>query len=169
MSNSVQELVEIFQMIPHPEGGYYRETYRSAETIQEECLPLRFTGERIFSTAIYYLLEGSKFSAFHRIRSDELWHFYAGSTLNIYVIYPNGEFEMISLGKKITYGEHFQAVVKAGCWFAAQPADPAGFAFVGCTVSPGFDFEDFELADAGRLMEWYPQHASLIGRFCRYP
>ncbi len=161
------QLIDQFGMVPHPEGGYYKETYRSAEEIHEECLPLRFTGERLFSTGIIYLLKGMEFSAFHRIKSDEMWHFYEGTALNIYVIDPRGNFELITLGRNFDYGETCQAVVKAGYWFAAQPADPEGFCLVGCTVSPGFDFNDLEMANRESLIFEYPQHAAIIQKLTR--
>ncbi len=164
---TINELIDTYKMIAHPEGGYYKETYRSSETLQEECLPIRFRGERIFSTGIYYLLTGKEFSAFHRIKSDEMWHFYAGGPLNIYVIDPAGNFELITMGQNFNNGEVFQAVVKSGYWFAAQPVNADGFSFMGCTVAPGFDFEDFELAIADQLIESFPQHTSLIKQFCR--
>jgi len=88
MQISTDELIDNYHMIPHPEGGFYVETYRATEILQDECLPIRFRGERVFSTAIYYLLRGTDFSSFHRISSDELWHFYYGGPLNIYVIEP---------------------------------------------------------------------------------
>jgi predicted cupin superfamily sugar epimerase len=160
-------LIDHFGMIPHPEGGYYKETYRSTEEIHEECLPLRFEGERLFSTGILYLLQGLDFSAFHRIKSDEMWHFYEGTALNIYIIDPQGNFELVTLGKNFTYGETFQAVVKAGHWFAAQPADPEGFCFVGCTVAPGFDFHDFELAGRESMIFEFPQHSAIIQKLTR--
>jgi uncharacterized protein len=167
MTVSINELIETYKMIAHPEGGYYKETYRSNETLQEECLPIRFRGERIFSTGIYYLLRGNEFSAFHRIKSDEMWHFYAGIPLNIYVIDPAGNFELITMGQNFNNGEVFQAVIRAGNWFAAQPVSVSGFSFMGCTVAPGFDFDDFELAMADQLAETYPQHTDLIRQFCR--
>ena len=162
MPVSSGQLIEPYQMIPHPEGGYYKETYRSNEVIQEECLPIRFRGERVFSTAIYFLLEGEQFSAFHKIQSDELWHFYAGVPLNIYVIDPSGNFELLTLGSNLSNGEVFQAIVRAGQWFASQPVEKDKFSFVGCTVAPGFDFEDFELAKQEELIACYPAHQQLI-------
>jgi predicted cupin superfamily sugar epimerase len=119
-------------------------------------------GRGFFSTAIYYLLQGLDFSGFHRIKSDEVWHFYEGTALNVYVIDPHGNFELITLGQNISYGETFQAVVKAGNWFAAQPADPEGFCFVGCTVAPGFDFRDFEMAKQESMINEFPQHVAII-------
>ena len=163
----VQELIKRFGLLPHPEGGYYKETYRSAESIPKDSLPGRFTGNRNFSTAIYFLLEEGSFSAFHRIRSDECWHFYAGGTLLVHIINPNGKLETVNLGNDTNRGETFQYVVPAGCWFASEPAPGSIFSFVGCTVAPGFDFTDFELAEANELIKQYPQYPEMIKRLCR--
>ncbi len=164
---TVQQLVSKFNLLPHPEGGYYRETYRSAESIPKHSLPGRFTGSRNFSTAIYFLLEEGNFSAFHRIQSDECWHFYAGGPLLVHVIHVTGEWETIKLGNDLAAGECFQYVVPAGCWFASEPAPGSTFSFVGCTVAPGFDFADFELADGGKLSKEFPPHEAMIKRLCR--
>ncbi len=155
-------LINKLHLLPHPEGGYYAETYRSAETMAKQALPGRFGGDRNFSTAIYFLLPVGEFSAFHRIQSDELWHFYEGEPLHVYVIHPGGNLEIIRLGNKLEDGEVFQAVVAAGCWFASAPSAEEGYSFVGCTVAPGFDFADFELADMETLAALYPQHRELI-------
>lgn len=161
------ELVARYKMLPHPEGGYYKQTYRSDEFVEAAYLPDRFNGDRFFSTAIYFLIEGKQFSAFHRIKSDELWHFYYGTALNIYVIHTNGKLEIIRLGSNVNDGENFQAAVKAGCWFASRPVNEKGFSFVGCTVSPGFDFADFELARREELIKEYPMHHELIQSLSR--
>lgn len=160
-------LISFYGLQAHPEGGYFKETYRSAESIPNDGLPERFNDNRSFSTAIYFLLDGDNFSAFHRIKSDELWHFYSGIALNIYVIDKDGKLEIIRLGNNIQNGEVFQAVVPAGCWFASEPSSKQGSSFVGCTVAPGFDFADFELAEKEPLSKIFPQHASTIHRLCR--
>lgn len=154
-------------MLPHPEGGYYRETYKSAQTIPHASLPSAFKGSRSFSTAIYFLLQQGNFSAFHRIQSDECWHFYTGETLLIHVIDEQEKLYTVKLGNNILNGEVFQFVVPAGCWFASEPAPESSFCFVGCTVAPGFDFEDFELANRVDLIKQYPQHATIINRLTR--
>lgn len=154
-------------MLPHPEGGWFKETYRSGLVIPTNDLPGGFAGDRNCSTAIYFLLTGSNFSAFHRIKSDELWHFYAGDALNVYVITETGKLEIIRLGNDLEKGEVFQTVVKAGCWFASQPADENTFSLVGCTVAPGFDFNDFELAKREDLIKDFPQHKTVIEKYCR--
>jgi uncharacterized protein len=164
---TIDEIVAHYQMLPHPEGGYYKETYRSAEWIHQYGLPDRFDGNRYFGTAIYFLLDQGNYSAFHRIKSDETWHFYAGQTLEIFVLHDNGELQIIQLGNQIQKGETFQATVPAGAWFASRPAANTSFSLVGCTVAPGFDFEDFELAKAEELVELFPQHTRLIRELCR--
>ncbi len=169
MNNSItsKSLVEKFNLLPHPEGGFFKENYRSVEIIPKSSLPKRFNGDRHYSTAIYFLLEQGNFSAFHKINSDECWHFYAGGSLLIYVIHLNGRLEIIRLGNNLNEGEQFQAVVPAESWFASEPASGADFSFVGCTVAPGFDFNDFELAKAVELSKRYPQHQLLIDRLTR--
>ncbi len=164
---SPAELIQHFNLLPHPEGGWYCETYKSAEFIDHSALPERFNGARSFSTAIYFLLEQGSFSAFHRIKSDECWHFYSGGCLLVYIIFPNGNLETIRLGSNINKGEVFQYVVPANCWFASIPAPESQYSFVGCTVSPGFDFNDFEMADGEMLNNEYPEHSELISTLCK--
>lgn len=166
MQDTVQGLITYYHMLPHPEGGYYKETYRSPGMIAATALP-GFNGDRHYSTAIYFLLQQGDFSAFHRIKSDECWHFYSGGPLNVYIIDEDGHLKTIKLGNNISAGETFQYVVPAGCWFASIPAEGAAFSFVGCTVSPGFDFQDFELAEREALTAQYPQHQAVISQLTR--
>lgn len=160
------DFITAYHMLPHPEGGYYAETYRAGERIARSGLPSRFGGDRPFSTAIYFLLENHHRSALHRIQSDEVWHFYAGGPLNVYMIDPaTGKLSVIRLGNRPDRGEVFQAVVPAGCWFGSKPIgepDAPAFSLVGCTVAPGFDFADFELADPEAMLAQYPQHRAVI-------
>ena len=162
-------LIQFFELQPHPEGGWYKETYRSSEMIPGQSLPPRFTGGRVFSTAIYFLLEEGNFSAFHRIKSDECWHFYAGDPLHIYTITDTGEMKTVTLGPNLREGHVFQHVVPANCWFASRPAPGSAFCFVGCTVAPGFDFADFEMAGQKALLTAFPQHQQLVNELCREP
>jgi uncharacterized protein len=155
--------IEALQLSPHPEGGYYRVTYTSQLKIAQGALPAGFHGDRVASTAIYFLLAGKDFSAFHRIASDEMWHFYAGSALQIFVIDAAGDLSELRLGG----AGSFQAWVPGDCWFASRVADGTGFALVGCTVAPGFDFADFELAKREDLVGVYPQHRALIEQLTR--
>jgi predicted cupin superfamily sugar epimerase len=143
---------EHLQLQPHVEGGFFRETYRSPA----------MSGNRNASTGIYFLLEDGIFSAFHRIASDEMWHFYDGNPLNIYEIDPSGKLTIHKLGLNVPLGEYPQLVITAGNWFASRVAGEQGFTLVGCTVAPGFDFADFEMGSRKMLLETYPEHAALI-------
>jgi uncharacterized protein len=158
------ELIRRLDLKPHPEGGFFSETYRSRERVLRDQ-DGGSAQTRSASTAIYYLLCDGAHSAWHRIRSDEVWHFYAGEPLNVRVLDETGTLVTHKLGDALTHPDAvFQAVVPAGLWFAAECADPATFALVGCTVAPGFEFSEFELADIGALKAQYPQHAALIAR-----
>ncbi|QJW91787.1 cupin domain-containing protein [Spirosoma taeanense] len=162
---TAQDFIQSLHLQPHPEGGYFAETYRSAGTIPQEALPDRFSGARTFGTAIYFLLERHHISALHRIQADEIWHFYAGGPLNVFVINPDATLTVIRLGSNPGNEEVFQAVVPAGCWFGSKPAtesESPGFSLVGCTVAPGFDFADFEMADRTALLTEFPQHRPVI-------
>jgi predicted cupin superfamily sugar epimerase len=172
MTTDANYWIKKLNLEPHPEGGFYRRTYKSVLVLPREALPPTFTGPRAASTAIYFLLEGKSFSAFHRLRSDELWHFYAGAPLLVHVIGESGEYSKILLGSDPEAGEELQAVVKAGCWFASHLRDALApetksFALVGCTVAPGFDFADFELAKREELTRRYPQQRQLIEKLTR--
>lgn len=167
MEKDYQYWVDKLDLQPHPEGGFFKETYRSSETIANDSLPDRFKGERHYSTAIYFLLTGANFSALHRINSDEGWHFYAGSGITIGMISPKGEASEIRLGSKPDEGEVFQAMVPAGHWFGSHLTAHEGWALVGCTVAPGFDFNDFEMGSRSELLSLFPQHQELIERLTR--
>lgn len=167
MIEKVRTYIDKLQLQPHPEGGYYREVYRAGEMILAENLPGAYNGYRNISTSIYFLLQRNDFSAFHKLKSDELWHFYDGSGLKISLIDQSGNFNEICLGKNIDEGEVFQTVIKKNCWFAAELIDKKSFALVGCTVSPGFDFRDFEMADCEQLIGQFPELKDRIIRLCR--
>ncbi len=167
MTKDAKYWIEKLGLEAHPEGGYYRQTYKADLILAKESLPRDFGGARAVSTAIYFLLEGENFSAFHRLRSDEVWHFYVGTTVVVYVIEADGRYSEILLGNDPKAGEVLQAVVKAGCWFGSRVKDGRGFALVGCTVAPGFDFEDFEMAKREELVRAYPEHRKVIERLTR--
>lgn len=160
-----QELVRRFNMTPHPEGGFYRETYRSAGSIPATALP-GFPGERSYSTAILFLLRQGDVSHLHRIRQDEIWHFYLGGPLRLAMLSPEGVWSEIILGGEVMNGQQLQYAVPAGYWFGATPAEGSAFCLVGCTVAPGFDFADFEMAECGTLESRYPAERSHIREFC---
>lgn len=162
-----QTWITQLQLQPHPEGGFFREVYRAAEEIPASALPPRFSGNRSFATSIYFLLRAEDISALHRIQQDEIWHFYAGSPLDIHLITPAGEHRVLKLGPDLAGGQQLQQVVSAGCWFGARVPPPGDYALVGCTVAPGFDFADFELADRATLLAQYPQHHAIIDMLTR--
>ena len=154
-------------LVPHPEGGHFRETYRATETIPTAALPGRYGGARVSSTAIHFLLRAGEIAVLHRIRSDELWHFYAGGPLVVSVIDGAGARRDYTLGPDPDAGQCFQVAVPAGAWFGAALCPGTAYALVGCTVAPGFEFADFELADRVSLARRYPQHRALIERLTR--
>lgn len=143
--------IETLGLERHPEGGYFLETYRSARAVDGSG--------RVASTAVYYLLPSGEVSRLHRLASDEVFHFYAGSPLDVHVFTPKGAYRVERIG-----GDRFQTVVPAGCWFGASVEAADSYALVGCTVAPGFEFEDFELGTRDTLLGLYPDHAALIER-----
>ncbi|WP_244817040.1 cupin domain-containing protein [Caballeronia sp. Lep1P3] len=146
---------------PHSEGGYFRETYRASQRVTREGA----IETRAASTAIYYLLCDGAHSAWHRIRSDEIWHFHAGDPLDVHVLDAGGKLVTHRLGDALVHADAvFHAVVHAGDWFAAECRDASGAALVGCTVAPGFEFSEFELGSSVQLQAQYPQHRELIAR-----
>lgn len=158
--------IEHLQLQPHPEGGYYRETYRSREEIAPEGLPARFKGYRSASTAIHFLLTQKDRSLFHRIKSDEVWHFHYGDPLNIYVLTERGLITY-RLGDDLTKGEALQIVVKANHWFGAATSNDGKYTLVSCTVAPGFDFQDFEIAERNQLLREFPDEKEIIIRLTK--
>jgi uncharacterized protein len=147
--------IEKLQLQKHPEGGWFKEVYRSAEMLPSTVLPENFSGERSISTSIYYLLEGDDFSAFHRIKSDELWHFYTGTSAIEIISVEEGKIRKQYLGVNPRENQFFQIVVPKNTWFAARLVNKQGFALAGCTVSPGFHFDDFEMANQ-KLIGQFP-------------
>jgi predicted cupin superfamily sugar epimerase len=156
MQKTVDYWVEHLNLLPHPEGGFYKETYRS-ETVLE---PFDEGKKRNLCTGIYFLITKGNFSAFHRIKSDEMWHFYAGSPLTVHVIDQEKKYYTLTIGIELEKGQTPQAIVPAGAWFASKSS--GDYSLVGCTVSPGFDFEDFELAERTELSKLFPQQTSII-------
>lgn len=162
MKDVVRNLINQLNLIKHPEGGYFAEFYRSEEKINKEHLPSRFDGPRVFSTGIYFLISGSDFSAFHKLKADEIWQFYSGSPLILYEIDNNGNMETTTLCSDFRDNSQFAKVVKAGKWLAAEVKNKDSYSLVGCTLSPGFEFEDFVLAKRKDLIKLYPQHKKII-------
>ena len=148
--------IALLGLQPHPEGGWYRETWRAAESVSAHALPDRYGGPRAHGTAIYYLLAEGTISLLHRVQSDELWHFYAGNSVEMLQLRPDGSVLRSLLGPDITNGEQPQVVVPRGTWQGARLCPLGRRALLGCTVSPGFDFADFQLADADALIPRWP-------------
>ena len=161
---TAQDWIQKLELLEHPEGGYFKEVYRSGETIAQEALPSRYSKEHSFATSIYFLLTTETFSAFHRILSDEIWHFYCGAPLSIYSITPQGDLKKEVLGLNLERQEAPQIMVPRHHWFGAciEESDEFDYTLVGCQVSPGFDFEDFELATREGLVKSFPQHEEMI-------
>lgn len=154
---SIQNLMDLYDLEPHPEGGYFKETFRDVGVISKSALPKKFAGDCNYSTAIYFLIPEGKKSHLHRLHSDEVWHFYLGGPLTLIQISPEGKVNKIILGQDIKNQQKLQYVVPAGFWFGAYPNQNSGYSFVGCTQSPGFDFSDFEMGDRAKLLKLYPQ------------
>jgi uncharacterized protein len=152
-------------LLQHPEGGWFSENYRSDETCAAENLPTRYKEARSFGTSIYFLLESNDFSAFHRLKSDELWHFYDGSPLKVFRINNEGELH-IDLLSSTEKGLPFLCIPRE-TWFAAEVVKKNSFTLIGCTVSPGFDFNDFELGDRKSLITNFPHHSDIINKLTR--
>lgn len=164
-----EELIRELGLEAHPEGGFYKETYRSKDTIKP---PGRFEGNsRNASTSILYLLEGKDFSAWHRIKSDEIWHYNAGCSLTINIIGKDKKLKRIKLGNPAEEKDAiYNYCVESGQWFCAVPNDPQGFTLTTCTVSPGFDFRDFEMGNRKSMLSDYSKNEeikALILKFTR--
>ncbi|AFH49626.1 Hypothetical protein IALB_1920 [Ignavibacterium album JCM 16511] len=164
MDSKARYYIDKLGLQKHPEGGYYREIYRAGEMFFTETIPAKKLNKKNISTSIYFLLSGRDKSLFHRLKSDEIWHFYDGCDVVLYMIDENGKLNKVQLGKG---SEEFQFVIPKNHWFAAELVDKNSFALVGCTVSPGFDFKDFELAERDKLVNKFPEHEKLIKKFTK--
>lgn len=160
---SADEIRKRLKLQPHPaEGGYFAETYRSEHLLEPEALPAGYPGARSVSTAIYYLLTPDSFSAMHRLRGDEIFHFYLGDPVELLQIKTNGAGEVFVLGQDIIAGMHLRHVVPAGAWQGSRWRAGGKYALLGTTVAPGFDFQDFEIGERSELMAEFPQFAEMI-------
>jgi len=162
MNSSASPVIDQLGLQAHPEGGWYRETFRSP------CMVTLADGRvRSAGTSILFLLEAGDFSAFHRVSSDEIWHFHSGKPLELVMIDPFGNLHSVTLGADLSSGEKPHHAVPAGWWQAAAPLGPEGYSLVGCTVSPGFDFADFEMPSREELLAMFPSCRTEVIRFSR--
>lgn len=165
MSESeAQAWIRRLNLKPHAEGGWFREIYRSPETVAKAALPARFPGDRAMGTSIYFLLASGQMSHFHRLRADEIWHLYEGGPAVLHVLTPAGGYVRLVLGRDAEHGQAHQQILPAGCWFGAELVPGAPFLLAGCTLAPGFEYADFELGRRGELIAAYPAQADLVGR-----
>ena len=165
---TADEIINFFQMKPLPdEGGYYVETYRAKGKITKANLPSEYIGWRHFSTAILYLLTPDTFSRLHRVKSDEVFHFYLGDSVTMLQLHPDGTSKIIVLGQDILNGQCVQAVVPAGIWQGCFLNQGGKFALLGCTVSPGFEFADYESGRQNELLNKYPEQKDLVIQLTR--
>ena len=156
-----EEIVQKLGLIAHPEGGFYKETYRTSSSMKTEQNTIRNV-----CTAIYFLLENDNISLFHRIQSDELWFFHQGEPLEI-VFIKEGVLNTIILGNSFGNGEVPQATIPSNTWFASSVKQRQGYSLVSCTVAPGFDFADFELASRENLLQEFPYLKEIIHKFTK--
>lgn len=162
MNKAAKLVVDTLQLQAHPEGGWFKETYRSTGKIAQKELPKEYGGSRNYSTGIYFLLTSDSFSAFHKIHQDEMWHFYDGAYISIHMIFPDGTYLCQKVGRNLGQGELPQFTVPGGVYFAASVNEENAYSLCGCTVAPGFDFQDFVMPSRKALTELFPQHKEII-------
>ena len=167
MDSEVKRIIERLDLQPHPEGGYFRETYRAEMTVTHPAVGMDENGTRAAGTSIYFMVPRDDFSAFHRVRTDETWHLYDGGPLELHLIDPDGVYQCVVLSRDLGAGEP-QFTVPAHWWQAARCDSAAAYALGGCTVAPGFDFADFELPDAAEIIAQHPQHEAIIRALTRH-
>lgn len=161
----IEDIIKYLDLLPHPEGGYYKETYRSTGNINVDSLAQNYNGKRSYSTCIYFLLTSTNFSAFHKIKQDEIWHFHEGSPIRLHTISEKGIHQEHCIGTDFSAGQKPQLVVEGNHWFAASVIEENSYALVSCTVSPGFDFSDFILPNRSELAAKFPQHQKVITEY----
>ena len=160
---TADELKKLLNLEPHPcEGGWFIQTWRTEETIPKSVLPQRYPGERAAGTAIYYLLEPHTFSELHRLASDEIFHFYLGDPVEMLQLWPDGTTRTEILGSNLAAGMHVQLHVPKHVWQGSRLLPGGSFALLGCTVSPGFDYADYETGKRDVLLQEYPQAEATI-------
>jgi predicted cupin superfamily sugar epimerase len=167
---TAQEIIRQLNLQKHPkEGGYFRETYRSPLSTPREQLPPAYSGPRSFSTAIYYLITPDSFSAMHCLPGEEIFHHYLGDPVEMLLLHADGRSEIVTMGKDLSRGHVPQVVVPASTWQGSRLIEGGSFALLGCTMSPGFDYADYQHGSREELMRRYPSQAQLIGALTTEP
>lgn len=159
----VVDFVDKLKMQPHPEGGYYAEIYRNNTVISPEILGKNYSGERSLATSIYYMLEADQVSRLHQLKSDELWYYHYGSPLLVHIFYK-GSYKPCILGIDVSENQFPQVIIPAGAIFGAEVMDKTSYTLMGCMVTPGFHFSDFELIHGMEISAVYPHHTEIIKR-----
>ena len=165
MEYAMTDLIRQFQLAAHPEGGYFYETYVSPDIIGHAGIPDRYSSARRSAKAIYFLLPGDQVSKFHRIKCEEIWCHHLGDAVTVFIIHRDGTLQECLLGTHIERGERPHVIIPHNVWFGAKVNKKNAYAFVSCITAPGFEFEDFELAERNALLQEYPQHRELIISF----
>lgn len=167
---TAEEIIRLLQLQPHPEeGGFFREVYRSAETVDPSHLPARYGDGRCFSTAIYYMLTPETMSAMHRVDSDEHFHFYLGDPVEQLHLRPDGTGDVVTIGTDLAAGARPLVTVPRGTWQGARLKPGGTFALMGATVAPGFEFADYTHGISAELCRDWPAFAELIDALCTPP
>jgi predicted cupin superfamily sugar epimerase len=172
---TAQYWIDHLNLQPHPEGGYYKEVFRSQKLVlrtdsigfnsKKAAFNTDYDANKSAITSIYYLLEAGDFSAFHRLASDELWYFHNGEPLHIHVINLQGIHTILELSDSET--GVLQAIIPPNTWFASEIASKTGYVLVSCAVAPGFEFTEFEMAKKGELITQHPQLQTILNKLCR--
>lgn len=162
-----QQIIDLLGLQPHPEGGYFAETYRADDRLGTRTLSGRYPAPRPVSTAIYYLLTPDSFSEMHRLRSDEIFHFYLGDPVEMLRLWPDGAADVVTLGTDLLAGMRPQVLVPRGVWQGSRLRSGGRFALLGCTVAPGFDYADYEAGRRDELLYLFPDHQDMIRALTR--
>lgn len=163
------EIIKLLNLRRHPEGGFFKETYRSDECIPQSVLPARYGAARSFYTCIYYMLTAETFSCIHKVASDEIFHFYAGDAIEMLQLFADGSTRSFKIGSNLTAGEVPQVLIPRGVWQGSRLSPGGKFALIGATVAPGFDYADYEEASRAQLLSAYPSERELITALTRKP
>lgn len=160
---TAQDIIRLLKLEKHPkEGGHFRETYRSSQSIAREQLPSAYSAPRSFSTAIYYLITPDSFSALHRLPGEEIFHHYLGDAVEMLLLHADGKSEIVTIGNDLARGQSPQVIVPANTWQGSRLIDGGQFALLGCTMSPGFDYADYQHGSRDELLRRYRTQSDRI-------